>query len=82
MITFAVGGDDGCLRYLLNFTPGLGILQRGPVYVLHVLTAFAIITQAASVATSYDMWEEKEFEVAAPSPEAAARPEAPSTALN
>jgi len=76
----AAGAVLGALLYL-DFTPGLGILQRGPVYVLHVLTAFAIITQAASVATSYDMWEEKEFEAAAPSPEAAARPEAPSTAL-
>ncbi len=28
---------------------------------LHVVTALAIITQASSVATAYDMWEEKEF---------------------
>ncbi len=28
----------------------------------HIVTALAIITQAASVATGYDMWEEKEFE--------------------
>ena len=28
---------------------------------LHIMTALAIITQAASVATAYDMWEEDEF---------------------
>lgn len=28
---------------------------------LHVVNALAIITQAASSATAYDMWEEKEF---------------------
>jgi hypothetical protein len=28
---------------------------------LHMGTALAIATQAASTATAYDMWEEKEF---------------------
>ena len=28
---------------------------------LHLITALAIVTQAASTATAYDMWEEKEF---------------------
>jgi len=28
---------------------------------LHLVTALAIITQAASVATAYDMWEEREY---------------------
>lgn len=28
---------------------------------LHLITALAIITQAASVATAYDMWEDKEY---------------------
>ena len=28
---------------------------------LHLLTALAIITQASSVATAYDMWEEREL---------------------
>lgn len=27
----------------------------------HIVVALAIITQAASVATAYDMWEEREF---------------------
>ena len=31
------------------------------VNVLHLAVALAIIAQAASTATSYDMWEEKEF---------------------
>jgi len=29
--------------------------------ILHLIVALAIITQAASTATAYDMWEEKEF---------------------
>ncbi len=32
------------------------------ISLMHVVTALAIITQATSVATGYDMWEEKEFE--------------------
>jgi hypothetical protein len=28
---------------------------------MHVFISFAIITQASSAATGYDMWEEKEF---------------------
>lgn len=31
------------------------------VVFLHLIVALAIITQAASVATAYDMWEEHEF---------------------
>ena len=31
------------------------------VVFLHLVVALAIITQAASVATAYDMWEEHEF---------------------
>jgi len=34
---------------------------RWIVLLLHVMTALAIITQASSVATAYDMWEEKEY---------------------
>ena len=33
------------------------------LYWAHVVAAFAILAQSASVATGYDMWEEKEFEV-------------------
>jgi hypothetical protein len=44
---------------------GVG-LSWGSVYVgvvgfVHVAIALAIITQASSSATAYDMWEEKEF---------------------
>jgi len=31
------------------------------VHVLHVVLALAILAQAASAATAYDMWEEQEF---------------------
>ena len=42
-------------------------LSLGPSYVsfvsfLHVVNALAIITQASSSATAYDMWEEREFQ--------------------
>jgi len=57
--------------YLAIFQGVLGIalgvgLSWGAVYVgvvgfVHVATALAIITQASSSATAYDMWEEKEF---------------------
>jgi uncharacterized membrane protein len=36
---------------------------------LHLAIALAIITQASSVATAYDMWEDREFELA-PTPKA------------
>jgi len=65
--------------YLAILQGGLGlvlalgvVLSFGSIYVevvsiLHVGNALAIITQASSSATAYDMWEEKEF-VAPPSP--------------
>ena len=31
------------------------------ISLLHLIIALAIITQASSVATAYDMWEEKEY---------------------
>jgi hypothetical protein len=37
-----------------------GIIHWG-VNLLHLIVAVAIITQASSAATAYDMWEEKEF---------------------
>jgi len=67
--------------YLAIFQGVLGIflalgvvLSFGSTYVeavsfLHVGNALAIITQASSSATAYDMWEEKEFLVPqSPSP--------------
>jgi hypothetical protein len=32
---------------------------------VHVICALAILAQASSVATAYDMWEDKEFEMTA-----------------
>lgn len=50
---------------IIIFAAGLynlfGICQMGIVQFLHLVIAIAMITQAASAATSYDMWEEKEF---------------------
>jgi hypothetical protein len=36
-------------------------LVQDVIVFLHLVIALAIITQAASVATAYDMWEDKEF---------------------
>jgi len=45
----------------LNAVLAIGIPFIGVVTILHLMTALAIITQASSVATAYDMWEEKEY---------------------
>lgn len=81
--TFGMSAAGAVLGLLLYFdiSPSLGILRAGPIYVLHLAVALAIITQAASVATSYDMWEEKEY-APEPRPEAAAPAQAPPTALD
>jgi hypothetical protein len=39
----------------------IGIPFVGIIDFLHLAIALAIITQASSVATAYDMWEEKEY---------------------
>ena len=55
---------------VLGIALALGIMfSWGSIYVelvslLHVANALAIITQASSSATAYDMWEEKEFQIA------------------
>jgi hypothetical protein len=54
------------LGAVMTLTPGfyiVTILLRGA----HVVSALAILAQASSVATAYDMWEEKEF-VSEPTP--------------
>ncbi len=51
----------GILLCLFNNLYGLGDLASGVITFLHVAIALAIITQASSVATAYDMWEEKEY---------------------
>jgi hypothetical protein len=48
------------LGAFMHLAPGLHIvllLLRGA----HIVCALAILAQASSVATAYDMWEEKEF---------------------
>ncbi len=42
---------------MVNEASAISPVVRG----LHVVTALAILAQASSVATAYDMWEEKEF---------------------
>ncbi len=38
-----------------------GVTLWGLILLVHVVNAFAIITQAAAVAIAYDMWEDQEF---------------------
>jgi len=38
-----------------------GVTVWGLILFIHVINAFAVITQAAAVAIAYDMWEDKEF---------------------
>ncbi len=41
--------------------PLLNVSVYGLTLFFHMFIAFAIITQAASIAIAYDMWEDKEF---------------------
>jgi hypothetical protein len=61
--TAILGGIQGALGLIL-----LGLIRFNAsstlqeiVIFLHAVNALAIITQAASSATSFDMWQEKEF---------------------
>ena len=51
------------LALALGMALSWGSLYTDVVSFLHVANALAIITQASSSATGYDMWEEKEFQV-------------------
>jgi ABC-type protease/lipase transport system fused ATPase/permease subunit len=51
-----------------------GSIYTGFVSFLHVANALAIITQASSSATAYDMWEEKEFQTPSVAPPATPSP--------
>jgi hypothetical protein len=46
----------------------LGSLFSSGVGLVHVANALAMITQASSSATAYDMWEEKEFQTGSSTP--------------
>jgi hypothetical protein len=61
----------GIAMFQLLMGLGLGIVTHlapnllfvfAAVRVAHVVCALAILAQASSVATAYDMWEEKEFQ--------------------
>ena len=41
--------------------PVIAVSIYGLILLVHVVNAFAIITQAAAVAIAHDMWEDKEF---------------------
>jgi hypothetical protein len=49
------------IALLVNIMLGLGLSFIGIIAFFHLVIALAIITQASSVATAYDMWEEKEI---------------------
>ncbi len=61
--TVALAAFEGVLGILLyvSKTSSLPDLVTSAMGFLHIGTALAIVTQAASTATAYDMWEEKEF---------------------
>lgn len=66
--TFQLSILMAVLGVILLFKGQLGwqipVINLSLFYVLvfiHVVNAFAIITQAAAVAIAYDMWEDKEF---------------------
>ena len=48
--------------YLTWEIPILNLSLFYVILFVHVVNAFAIITQAAAVAIAYDMWEDKEFD--------------------
>jgi len=52
LLIFAIGRD---------WTILFGVTIWGLTLFIHVVNAFAIITQTAAVAIAYDMWEDKEF---------------------
>jgi hypothetical protein len=49
------------ITLFVNIVLALGIPYIWVIALLHLVIALAIITQASSVATAYDMWEEKEI---------------------
>jgi len=45
-----------------NLRMNMSLPLVGVIVFIHIVIALAIITQAASVATAYDMWEDHEYE--------------------
>jgi hypothetical protein len=52
------GAAFGAAVHYFPGSPYLASVLQG----VHIVCALAILAQASSVATAYDMWEEKEFE--------------------
>jgi hypothetical protein len=52
------------LGAIARLAPGMPIAGT-VLHVAHVVCALAILSQVSSVATAYDMWEEKEYETPA-----------------
>jgi hypothetical protein len=50
----------------LAFELGWALPTPEVLLFLHLVVALAILSQTSSAATAYDMWEEREFEPAAP----------------
>jgi hypothetical protein len=63
--TAILGGVQGVLGVILYalIYYNASITLQDIVLLLHVVIALAIIAQASSAATAFDMWEDKEFEV-------------------
>ena len=55
---FVSGLGLGALRHLAPDLPAVPAVVQG----IHIVCALAILAQASSVATAYDMYEEKEYE--------------------
>jgi hypothetical protein len=47
----------GAVAHFMPYLPAIRSVIKG----IHIVCALAILAQASSVATAYDMWEEKEF---------------------
>ena len=45
-----------------SMLPGVGVSVFHAILFVHIVNGFAILTQAAAVAVTFDMWEEREFE--------------------
>jgi hypothetical protein len=58
MFQLVAGLGLGGLRHLAPELPVFATIIHGA----HVVIALAILAQTSSVATAYDMWEEKEFQ--------------------
>lgn len=59
---FAVAQAVFGLLMFVDVRIGLGLFPSGVIGGLHIVGSLAMITQSASVATAYDMWEEREYQ--------------------